>query len=795
MGYEVNASNNRRMKKPLMRNTCFKATLLGFALAAGMGGLSPAHAQTNPITLVSWTNDWRYWDYGTNFGTLNWKTNSYSDASWMGPLPGLFGYESATAPYDPYGGIRSGLSLYVNGAGSGNQVTSYYFRTTFTWNGSSNPTNCYLVASNAVDDGVFVYLNGMPLYGFRVTANASATSFASGQPATEGVNEVTNLRPTYLRQGLNLLAAEVHQNAATSTDVVFGLDLVAVPYIPLTITTQPRSTNTVAGGSASISVAVNGNVPYYLWYKVTTNSAGRNVTNLYVGGSTNTTLNFPTVQLTNTGTYYVVVTNPVSRVQSASAVFTVKYDPIQILKEPLDLDLLAGAATNLSITVTGSLPSIRWYKIVNATSNSYVSASNPYTFTANATATPGSYFCVVTNGLSSVTSRVARVRVIPDTFGPMLSKAAVINYSTNVLLLTFNTRVITNRDPFSPLFAYSAWNIDNYNLTVWTNYTNPVVLKQVTNVVGGTNVYLQLGDGLSWNRSTNYMLTVNNIADQAGTNVMAPNSWIPVTFVDTNVLVPFGTVAWNFFAMTWSLDDFTNSVTTNWTKNTFNDSKWGNGFGYFWFNDAGPFPLTCDTEGSMLVDGVITTYFRTDFTMPTTTGASNITATFKWLVDDGAVFYLNGTELFRVNMPAGTPAWNTYASASLDANCASTAATTYTTNLGTLLKPLANANTLAVELHQANDAAHDSTFDVQLTLTYERGVRWPTESTNNIRLLSTFDRPNDTVTLWWTNTLHNLTIEEADALDGPWFQAQPAATNMVFPMTNAPRFFQLQQYK
>jgi hypothetical protein len=786
------------MKKSLMRNTCFKATLLGFALAAWLGGLSPAHAQTNPITLLSWTDSWKYWDYGTNFGTINWKTNSYNDASWTGPSPGLFGYETATAPYDQYGGIQTGIGLYTNGASAGNQVTSYYFRTTFSWVGSSNPTNCYLVASNAIDDGVFVYLNGMPLYGFRVTANAAATSFASGQPSAEGVNEVTtNMPATYLRSGLNLLSAEVHQNAYNSSDVVFGMDLVAVPYITLSITTQPKSTNTVAGGAASISVGVSGNNPYYRWYKVTTNASGANVTNLYVSGATNSTLNFPTIYLTNAGTYYVVVTNPVSRVQSSNAVLTVKYDPIQILKQPLDLDLLAGAATNLSITVTGSLPNIRWYKIVvtgTDTVTNYVSASNPYTFTANAATTPGSYFCVVTNGISAVTSRVARVRVIPDTFGPFMTKAAVINYSPNVLLLTFDTTVITNRDPFSPMYAMSAWNIDNYTLTVWTNYTNPVVLKQVTNVVGGTNVYLQLGDGLSWDRSTNYMLTVNNIADQKATNVMAPNSWIPVTFVDTNVLVPFGAVGWTFFNMMWGLADFTNSVTTNWMKNTFNDSQWGTGVGFFWFDALGGVSLSCSTEGSMLVDGPISSYFRRDFTMPTTTGASNVIATFKYLLDDGAVFYLNGTELFRVNMPAGTPAWNTYASSSVDAICPSPT-TGYTTNLGTLLKTGANANTLAVELHQANDTQHDLVFDLLLILAYERGARWPTESTNNIRLLSTFDRPNGTVTLWWTNTLHNLTIEEADALDGPWFQAQPAATNMVFPLTNAPRFFQLQQYK
>jgi len=52
---------------------------------------------------------------------------------------------------------------------------------------------------------------------------------------------VTNLAATNLVMGDNVLAVEVHQTSATSSDVVFGMSLTAtVPgQAPITITSQP----------------------------------------------------------------------------------------------------------------------------------------------------------------------------------------------------------------------------------------------------------------------------------------------------------------------------------------------------------------------------------------------------------------------------------------------------------------------------------------------------------------------------------------------------------------------------
>src|SRR5882724_6572052 len=60
-------------------------------------------------------------------------------------------------------------------------------------------------------------------------------------------------------------------------------------------------------------------------------------------------------------------------------------------------------------------------------------------------------------------------------------------------------------------------------------------------------------------------------------------------------------------------------------------------------------------------------YFRTHFTMPNYSAAvlaATVLTTTNWF-DDGVVYYLNGAELLRTNMPTGTITATTFATAAL----------------------------------------------------------------------------------------------------------------------------------
>ncbi len=79
------------------------------------------------------------------------------------------------------------------------------------------------------------------------------------------------------------------------------------------------------------------------------------------------------------------------------------------------------------------------------------------------------------------------------------------------------------------------------------------------------------------------------------------------------------------------------------------------------------------------------------------------------LRNDGIVVYINGTERFRNNMPAGVPAYGTLASA----NIAPGAAEAVSTNLSTSFFT-AGVNTIAVEVHLRAATSVDMSFDMQV---------------------------------------------------------------------------------
>lgn len=807
------------MKKATLFHAWLNAVWLGLAVAGMGAGSSPARAQN--IQLLSWNSQWKYADSGTNLGTI-WRTNDYSDADapWRGPASGLFGFEpDSPGVYTPYGGIPTPLARYVSYPNGSTfcQVTSYYFRATFDWAGGSG-TNYYLVASNAVDDGVAVFLNGMPLYALRVTVNGPATTVATGMPAAEGTNEVLSFLPaTLLRPGPNLVAAELHQQNATSADAVFGMTLAAVPYIPLAITRQPADLSLSAGENATLDVGVSGSVPWYQWYKVDADG----ITNLFLQGSDKMSLSFSNASSANSGAYFVVVTNSVSSIVSSSAALTVRTDPLQIIQQPVNVDVLSGVRTNLFVTATGSQPYYRWWKVTYLPTATYITngttivtnisytqsvinpVSSPNTnmlWLATALNTAVYYFATISNTLGVVTSRVARLRIIEDAFGPLPQSAVVTSERTNTVKIVFDTPLLAVNEPSNPVYDYSARNVLNYTVTTvdsFGNNANPVPVTEVVNVANQV-VYLRVG--VTWDKQTNYILNINRVADLNGTNSIAPNTSIPIQIERTSAAIPFASDGWRWNGQAMDQEAFDFYVATNWMAFDYNDDPylppygWSEGIAMFWADSY--FPSTtysnCTVAGSLVSQGSPVHYFRKAFAWSTNVAAT-VTAILNYVVDDGAVFYLNGQEIGRFNMPGGTPAWSTLASSSVfDPMCRALT----NTQAGLVLKH--GTNVLAVEVHQAGqpDPERDIYFDASLTLSWMRTPQPPAEPTDGVRLLGDFDLANQVVRLSWTNQTHNLSIVGSENLEDPiWYQMQPASTNMVFSLTNQMRFFQLREFK
>ncbi|HEX6866575.1 MAG TPA: lamin tail domain-containing protein, partial [Caulobacteraceae bacterium] len=168
--------------------------------------------------LMITNHNWRYNQSGQDLGTL-WRAAGYNDASWPSGFA-LFGEEpNATYP-EP---IRTPLSLQRPGGGG--QVVTYYFRTHF--NAPSNLAGWNITVRAFVDDGAVFYVNGAEVGRLRMgSGTVTAASLANNAP--EPANDTFTFPGAGIVAGDNVLAVEVHQTTATSSDVVFGMSMQAI---------------------------------------------------------------------------------------------------------------------------------------------------------------------------------------------------------------------------------------------------------------------------------------------------------------------------------------------------------------------------------------------------------------------------------------------------------------------------------------------------------------------------------------------------------------------------------------
>jgi hypothetical protein len=167
--------------------------------------------------LVATYDSWKYLDDGSNQGTA-WREASFPDSSWAeGPAPLGYG--------DPH--VVTPVSF---GADESNKYITTYFRRAFTVDDAVAVGSLRLRLLR--DDGAVVYLNGTELLRDNMpTGTVGYTTLAPTAVVGSAETAYVTFQPgaSALRSGTNVIAVEVHQNGATSSDLGFALELSAAP--------------------------------------------------------------------------------------------------------------------------------------------------------------------------------------------------------------------------------------------------------------------------------------------------------------------------------------------------------------------------------------------------------------------------------------------------------------------------------------------------------------------------------------------------------------------------------------
>jgi hypothetical protein len=212
-----------------------------FTFKVNDGALDSAEAtvsivvQAMPVSLVVTGSVWKYLDTGIDPGSP-WVDPFFDDSSWAaGPAELGFG--------------DSDEATVLNRMPGGVPLITAYFRQTFQVSDASVIPG--LLVRVWRDDGVVLYLNGVEAFRNNMPAgpvNYATLAFLANDdgnvPVTGRINR------SLLVNGANVIAAEVHQNAAFSSDISFDSELLVA------INSAPTANNQAVTVSQNVPTSI-----------------------------------------------------------------------------------------------------------------------------------------------------------------------------------------------------------------------------------------------------------------------------------------------------------------------------------------------------------------------------------------------------------------------------------------------------------------------------------------------------------------------------------------------------------
>ncbi|HSV40649.1 MAG TPA: PKD domain-containing protein [Nocardioidaceae bacterium] len=695
----------------------------GFALFPAV--TEPPPPPPTSVSLVGPNSSWSYWDQGTR--PTGWEQPGFNSTSWPSGPPRLGYGDTFVDTVVGYGPFAS------------NKYLTTYFRAPFTLD--ELPDSLDLKVS--VDDGAIAYLNGveigrenMPAGPVGNTTLASSDKSGGNETALLSMNAPTSL----LQLGTNWLAVEVHQISKGSSDLGLDVDLNG-----LYEDAEPANQSPVAGFTASVnqltatldgsgSIDPDGEVVAYSWdFGDGTSATGPTVEHSYDA----------------TGDYSVVL----SVLDDDGALGSIS----QTVSVESAVQILVTKGSSWRWTYPTAAPDPAWKSLsFSDTSWSLGSAplgfgspsvvSNIDTFASTSERPKAAYFrktftvnnpakvsrliletvaddgvAVYVNGTEVARANLPTGTITHSTYAtaaPRTSKVVPLVIEVSPDLLVQGTNVVAAETHLN----YRGTPDLSFDLSLTSESGNARPDPQFTwstddltatlDATGSTDADGQItsydwdfGDGTQGSgaqiahtfASTGTYSVTLTVHDDDGAS---DSSTIDVTVSTADpVVVPFGSGwHWRYAA---------GAPPVLWNTLDFDAGTWALGLGVLGFGDTSV-TTNIDTFATSS-ERPRAAYFVHRFSV---TDVETVTRLLlDTVADDGAVIYVNGTEVSRMNMPTGTVSYLTYATAAPRTSSAPHLSIEVPVSL------LVNGeNVIAVETHLNYRATPDVTFDLHATL-------------------------------------------------------------------------------
>ncbi len=715
----------------------------------GVDFVAMSGAAQSYAPIVAKNSTWRYLDNGSDQGTA-WRAPIFDDSTWTNGA-GILGY-----------GEGNETTIVSYGPSATAKYATTYFRRAFNVADPAALTNLLLEVLR--DDGVVVYLNGTEVFRDNMPAGAPLYSTYTGDAIEPGNYLATNLSPSLLVAGNNVLAAEVHQADGGSSDLNFDLALSGL-----------SATNVVSAAVVYLTSPANHQIlvgPTNLVITATARSAVAAVTNVeFIANGT--------LIVADVSPSYAANWSAGLGMHTLSAVAAFDNGRRQT-SAPVSLQIIAPPtpAVAISLVATGSV----WRYLAGPTSAP--SAWTGLTFNDTAWLAGPAEFGYGENDEATVVpfGGVAASKWVTTYFRHRFiagDPASITNLQLRLkrddgAIVSLNgVEVVRDLLPagaiaWSTLATnaaddgknFNSFNLDPARLVPGTNVL-AVEVHQSALDTSDLSFDLALDGLASTNRSRGLWLvapTNNAVVDLpgnvtltaevvaggtlgvarveffSGTTKIGEALNAPFTAVWTNpppgvqiisavttdtdgdavnsgpvsILVktpPLGTQFISFGDVWRYLDDGTN-LGLGWTARNFNDRLWRLGATKFGYGGDGE--ITTISYGPNPNARYITTYFRKAFTVAVPSAYTGLR--LRLVRDDAAVVYLNGVEVYRNNLLPGLVSFNSLALTTLNApdETAVLDVLLGATNL------VAGTNVVAVELHQAAVNSSDAGMNLAL---------------------------------------------------------------------------------
>jgi hypothetical protein len=195
---------------------------------------------------VPFGSTWKFLDDGSNQSNA-WRSIDFEDDGWASG-PAQLGY-----------GDGDEATEVSYGTNAGNKYITTYFRQTFNVSDVSLFTN--LVLNIIRDDGAVVYLNNVEVFRSNMPTGVVNHLTRALGGSSDNAAAGTNVSPSRLVNGVNLLAVEIHQDDDDSSDISFDLELTDGRSDSPSISITSPANNTTFLGPGNITITINASDP------------------------------------------------------------------------------------------------------------------------------------------------------------------------------------------------------------------------------------------------------------------------------------------------------------------------------------------------------------------------------------------------------------------------------------------------------------------------------------------------------------------------------------------------------